>query len=60
MVGASFAFLVAEELFASGCRLLLSLTSAGQILEIASPPYREACSFPGNVWFYLSNMVDPS
>ena len=30
-VGASFAVLVAEELFASGCRLLVSLTSAGQI-----------------------------
>jgi Phosphorylase superfamily len=30
-VGASFAVLVAEELFASGCRYLLSITSAGQI-----------------------------
>ena len=29
-VGASFAVLVAEELFASGCRILVSLTSAGQ------------------------------
>lgn len=38
-VGASFAVLVAEELFLSGCRLLLSITSAGQILDIASPPY---------------------
>jgi hypothetical protein len=28
-VGASFAVLVAEELFASGCRLLVSITSAG-------------------------------
>lgn len=29
-VGASFAVLVAEQLFASGCRLLISMTSAGQ------------------------------
>lgn len=28
-VGAAFAVLVAEELFASGCQLLLSMTSAG-------------------------------
>jgi uridine phosphorylase len=30
-VGASFAVLVAEELFVSGCRFLVSVTSAGQI-----------------------------
>ncbi len=30
-VGASFAVLVAEELFSSGCQLLISITSAGQI-----------------------------
>ncbi len=30
-VGAPFAVLVAEEMFASGCRLLVSLTSAGNI-----------------------------
>jgi len=30
-VGAPFAVLIAEELFACGCKLLLSLTSAGQI-----------------------------
>ncbi len=29
-VGSSFAVLVAEELFASGCRLLISVTSSGQ------------------------------
>jgi uridine phosphorylase len=39
VVGASFAVLVAEELFASGCRLLVSLTSAGQILASGPPPY---------------------
>jgi uridine phosphorylase len=39
VVGASFAVLVAEELFACGCQLLVSLTSAGQITPSASPPY---------------------
>jgi hypothetical protein len=38
-VGAPFAVLVAEELFASGCRFLLSLTSAGQISPLRKPPY---------------------
>jgi uridine phosphorylase len=39
VVGASFAVLVAEELFASGCRLLISITSAGQIIPVGAPPY---------------------
>ena len=38
-VGASFAVLVAEQLFASGCRLIISVTSAGQILPVRAPPY---------------------
>ena len=38
-VGAPFAVLIAEELFASGCRLLLSVTSAGQITPSGRPPY---------------------
>ena len=38
-VGAAFAVLIAEELFASGCRLLLSMTSAGQLVPHGSPPY---------------------
>jgi len=38
-VGASFAVLIAEEMFASGCRLLVSMTSAGQILPVRTPPY---------------------
>ena len=38
-VGSSFAVLVAEELFASGCRLLISLTSAGQIVPSGPPPF---------------------
>ncbi|MDI9847074.1 nucleoside phosphorylase [Rhodoblastus sp. 17X3] len=38
-VGAAFAVLVAEELFASGCKLLISMTSAGQIAPAQTPPY---------------------
>jgi uridine phosphorylase len=38
-VGAPFAVLIAEELFASGCRLLVSLTSAGQITPAGRTPY---------------------
>ncbi len=38
-VGAAFAVLLAEELFVSGCRLLLSVTSAGQICPQGDPPY---------------------
>ncbi len=38
-VGAPFAVLVAEQLFASGCRFLISVTSAGQIADLGAPPY---------------------
>lgn len=38
-VGSSFAVLVAEELFASGCTLLVSITSSGQIAAARQPPY---------------------
>ena len=38
-VGAPFAVLIAEEVFASGCRFLLSLTSAGQITPCGPTPY---------------------
>ncbi len=38
-VGASFAVLVAEQLFVSGCRFLISVTSAGQIVASGPPPY---------------------
>jgi len=38
-VGAPYAVLVAEELHASGCRMIVSITSAGQINAIADPPY---------------------
>lgn len=40
VVGASFAVLVAEQLFVSGCRLLVSITSAGAIAEDASAASR--------------------
>lgn len=38
-VGAPYAVLVAEQLFACGCRLLISITSAGQLADLAPPPY---------------------
>ena len=38
-VGAPYAVLVAEQLFASGCRFLISITSAGLITELGDPPY---------------------
>lgn len=38
-VGAPFAVLIAEELFACGCHLLISMTSAGQITPAGKLPY---------------------
>ena len=38
-VGAPFAVLLAEQLFASGCGFLISVTSAGQINPQGPPPY---------------------
>ena len=38
-VGAPYAVLVAEQMFASGCRLLISITSSGQIRALRPPPY---------------------
>jgi purine-nucleoside phosphorylase len=38
-VGAPFAVLIAEELFASNCQLLVSITSAGQITPAGQTPY---------------------
>lgn len=56
-VGASFAVLVAEELFASGCRLLISITSAGQIVPAGPPPYfvliEQALRDEGTSYHYL-------
>jgi uridine phosphorylase len=38
-VGAPYAVLIAEQMFTSGCRFLVSVTSAGQIRWQAPPPY---------------------
>jgi len=38
-VGAPFAVLVAEQLSAGGARLVISMTSAGQVRPLADPPY---------------------
>jgi uridine phosphorylase len=56
-VGAPFAVLVAEELFASGCRFLISVTSAGQIVPVQAPPYfviiEQALRDEGTSYHYL-------
>jgi uridine phosphorylase len=56
-VGASFAVLVADELFASGCELLISVTSAGQIAGSREPPYfvliEKALRDEGTSYHYL-------
>mgnify|MGYP000465144896 FL=1 len=38
-VGASFAVLVAEQLFAAGCEFLVSVTSSGRVVPKDDPPY---------------------
>lgn len=38
-VGAPFAVLIAEQLFAAGCEFLVSVTSSGQIVPKRDPPY---------------------
>ncbi len=38
-VGGPFAVLVAEQIFAAGGRILVSITSAGRIAAVAEPPY---------------------
>lgn len=38
-IGAPFAVLVAEELFALGCRALVSISSAGLVAERLAPPF---------------------
>ncbi len=38
-VGASFAVLLAEQLAASGCELVMSVTSSGSITQVAEPPH---------------------
>lgn len=57
VVGAPFAVLVAEELFACGCQLLISITSAGQIISKGEPPYvvliEQALRDEGTSFHYL-------
>ena len=57
VIGASFAVLVAEELFASGCQLLVSISSAGQITPAGQPPYfvviEKALRDEGTSYHYL-------
>lgn len=56
-VGSSFAVLVAEEMFTSGCELLISITSAGQIVAQGQPPYfvliEKALRDEGTSYHYL-------
>ena len=64
VVGGSFAVLVAEQLFASGCGMLLSIASAGQITDVGPPPYyiliERALRDEGTSYHYLpsSNYVE--
>ena len=57
-VGGAFAVLVAEELFASGCEVLVSIASAGQIAPVARPPYHilieRALRDEGTSYHYLA------
>jgi uridine phosphorylase len=56
-VGASFAVLLAEQLFVSGCELLVSVTSSGVILPREKPPYfvliEKALRDEGTSYHYL-------
>ena len=57
VVGAPFAVLVAEELFASGCQLLIHVTSSGQIVQREEPPFfilvEKALRDEGTSYHYL-------
>lgn len=50
--------LVAEQMFASGCRLLISITSSGQITALRPPPYfvliERASRDEGTSYHYLA------
>ncbi len=67
-VGAPFAVLVAEQLFASGCEFLISVTSSGQITQVGTPPYfvliEKALRDEGTSHHYLAQStfaeLDPS
>ena len=57
VVGAPFAVLVAEELFVSGCQLLVHITSSGQIVQKEEPPFfilvEKALRDEGTSYHYL-------
>lgn len=57
-VGAAFSVLLAEQAFASGCELLISLTSAGQITASEPAPYfiliERALRDEGTSYHYLA------
>jgi len=57
-VGSAFAVLVAEQLFASGCQLLISVTSSGQIVAEHEPPFfvliERALRDEGTSYHYLA------
>jgi uridine phosphorylase len=57
-VGGPFAVLVAEQLFVSGCRFLISMTSAGQLNVVRPPPYfvliERALRDEGTSYHYLA------
>jgi uridine phosphorylase len=67
-VGAPFAVLVAEQLFASGCEFVISVTSSGQIAQLGRPPYfvliEKALRDEGTSHHYLAPStfaeIDPS
>jgi uridine phosphorylase len=56
-VGAPYAVLLAEELFVSGCELLISITSSGQIVHKREPPFyvliEKALRDEGTSYHYL-------
>lgn len=60
-VGASFAVLIAEQLFVSGCEILISVTSSGQLVEVDDPPYfiliDKALRDEGTSYHYLPSSV---
>lgn len=57
VVGASYAVLVAEQLFAAGCKLLISMTSSGRLQPVRPPPYfiliEQALRDEGTSYHYL-------
>ena len=61
VVGAPFAVLVAEELFACGCQLVISVSSSGLILPERTPPFfvliERALRDEGTSYHYLAPSV---